>query len=377
MEYQLLCYTRKPDETMYYGPRLAYSMHIALREGDGKYIPLNHNSGVLFARATENADGSLNPKSLKKPYIVRLADGSFEIHALRIEGDGQAEVNETELCFKSSDLVVYEEMSECDCTCTAQKPDEAGEAFDEALISGIVGCVPGNVISITEKEAQYLKNKLMTPEIVRLEVQDSVQVSGAEDIGKIQATAYYSDGTSLNRSVDWNVGEIDFTKKGVAQKITGTVKQKRFAFPLLINRADPCITSWNGKYYFIFDCVYNTQDEYYLNVTNIQQHNIYEHAAAASDIPNTDSHQEHYDKAHNDKKKITAYAEEELRYGRYLLDNKSEVLYEYLNKELTSCNNIRNSLINNKEQSISIKSRIHAIDEDIAVINKALGRWKE
>ncbi len=47
-------------------------------------------------------------------------------------------------------------------------------------------------------------------------------------------------------------------------------------------------------------------------------------------------------------------------------------------KELTSCNNgIRNSLINNKEQSISIKSRIHAIDEDIAVINKALGRWKE
>ena len=128
----------------------------------------------------------------------------------------------------------------------------------------------------------------------------------------------------------------------------------------------------DGKYYFIFDCVYNTQDEYYLNVTNIQQNNIYENAAAAGDIHNNDSHKED-----NDKKKITAYAEEELRYGRYLLDNKSEVLYEYLNKELTSCNNIRNSLINNKEQSISIKSRIHAIDEDIAVINKALGRWKE
>lgn len=138
----------------------------------------------------------------------------------------------------------------------------------------------------------------------------------------------------------------------------------------------------DGKYYFIFDCVYNTQDEYYLNVTNIQQNNIYENAAAAGDIHNNnihsnDSHKEDYDKEDNDKKKMTAYAEEELRYGRYLLDNKSEVLYEYLNKELTSCNNIRNSLINNKEQSISIKSRIHAIDDDIAVINKALGRWKE
>lgn len=133
----------------------------------------------------------------------------------------------------------------------------------------------------------------------------------------------------------------------------------------------------DGKYYFIFDCVYNTQDEYYLNVTNIQQSNIYENAAAASDIHNNDSHKEDYDKEDNDKKKITAYAEEELRYGRYLLDNKSEVLYEYLNKELTSCNNIRNNLLNNNEQSISIKSRIHAIDDDIAVINKALGRWKE
>ena len=138
----------------------------------------------------------------------------------------------------------------------------------------------------------------------------------------------------------------------------------------------------DGKYYFIFDCVYNTQDEYYLNVTNIQQNNIYENVASAGDIHNNniynnDSHKEDNDKEYSDKKKMTAYAEEELRYGRYLLDNKSEVLYEYLNKELTSCNNIRNSLINNKEQSISIKSRIHAIDEDIAVINKALGRWKE
>lgn len=133
----------------------------------------------------------------------------------------------------------------------------------------------------------------------------------------------------------------------------------------------------DGKYYFIFDCVYNTQDEYYLNVTNIQQNNIYEHAAAASDIHNNNIHSNDSHKEDNDKKKITAYAEEELRYGRYLLDNKSEVLYEYLNKELTSCNNIRNSLINNKEQSISIESRIHAIDEDIDVINKALGRWKE
>ncbi len=133
----------------------------------------------------------------------------------------------------------------------------------------------------------------------------------------------------------------------------------------------------DGKYYFIFDCVYNIPDEYYPNLTNIGQNNIYENAADEGGIRNNNIHSNDSYKKDNDKKNKTVYAEEELRYGRYLLDNKSEVLYEYLNKELTSCNNIRNNLLNNKEQSISIKNRIKAIDDDIAVINKALGRWKE
>ena len=101
----------------------------------------------------------------------------------------------------------------------------------------------------------------------------------------------------------------------------------------------------DGKYYFIFDCVYNKQ---YVQCVD-----------------------------GNDRKMSTAYTEEELRYGRYLLNSRSEVLYEYLNKELAGCNNIRNGLVNNKEQSISVQSRLHAIEADIAVISKALGRWKE
>ena len=100
----------------------------------------------------------------------------------------------------------------------------------------------------------------------------------------------------------------------------------------------------DGKYYFIFDCVYNTPYEQHFNKNVVDADDIYKN-----------------DNQNNNEKKITAYTEEELRYGKYLLDNKSEVLYEYLNKE----------------QSVSVKNRIKAIDEDIVVINKALGRWKE
>ena len=63
----VLCYTRKPQEDIIYAKRLAYSMHLAY-SGDGrKFEALNHNSGVLFAKATGNQDKTINAKSLKCP----------------------------------------------------------------------------------------------------------------------------------------------------------------------------------------------------------------------------------------------------------------------------------------------------------------------
>ncbi len=61
----LLSYTRQPIDSVHYDPRLACSMHLALSRDGADYDALNHNSGVLFAKATQQEDGSLNPKSLK------------------------------------------------------------------------------------------------------------------------------------------------------------------------------------------------------------------------------------------------------------------------------------------------------------------------
>ena len=86
----LLSYTRKPIDNIIYDARLAYGMHIAVSADGVRYRALNHNSGVLFGKATENPDGSLNPKALKKPYILKDGD-SFKIIALRTAGDGESD----------------------------------------------------------------------------------------------------------------------------------------------------------------------------------------------------------------------------------------------------------------------------------------------
>lgn len=49
-KYELLCYTRKPEEDSIYSEKLACSMHLALREDGGSFVPLNHNSGILYAK---------------------------------------------------------------------------------------------------------------------------------------------------------------------------------------------------------------------------------------------------------------------------------------------------------------------------------------
>lgn len=76
---ELLYYTRKPIDSVYYDARIAYSMHLGINNGT-KFEALNHNSGVLFALATENRDGSLNPKCLRNPFIFYKKDGSGFIY---------------------------------------------------------------------------------------------------------------------------------------------------------------------------------------------------------------------------------------------------------------------------------------------------------
>ena len=107
---QLLCYTRKPIDEFYYDPRLAYSMHLAL-EFDGEFKALNHNSGVLFPLATENENGSLNPKCLKHPYIFEKKDGQFGVVAVRTDGEGNDDAQSIGcvILFETNDFLEYHE----------------------------------------------------------------------------------------------------------------------------------------------------------------------------------------------------------------------------------------------------------------------------
>ena len=293
----LLAYTRTPIDNVLYDPRLAYSMHLALSEDGRHYTSLNHNSGVLFALATENEDGSLNPMSLKNPYIFNLKDGTFGILAVRIQGDGDADESSkgSVLFWTSEDFLVYKEeglISLCDeyinkITCCYDKEsdcyilqwnDEQGVCYETKMAdlltmdgtgntrkidrsveiticpsrktANMEGAVLHNELEISACIADRLKKKLTTPHNTAVSFPSKVKANSEEELKNYVATAHYSDGTSLSRRVKWNLENIDFDKKGDFQ-IEGEIQQDHFSFPVAFNRADPCITKWKDKYYFI------------------------------------------------------------------------------------------------------------------------------
>lgn len=291
--YDLLCYTRRPMEENIYSAKLAYSMHLAYSEDGIRFNELNHNSGVLFAKSTENTDGTLNAKSLKNPYLFQMAEGGYGVLAVRTEpeGDNDAESKGCVLLFTTSDLLRFKEVGLIhldentyvnDVKCiydTVQKKyvihwsdidnnyftscisditslsiistKEEAEAFClTAVCSDIEGIVPRNAIQISKEMTHRLICKLTAPMNVKIEVPSKVSASFECDVKAVRAIATYSDGTTSLKNIEWDVTGVNWNQPGT-YRIEGKVHQDHYSFPIAINRADPCIGKWNGKYYFI------------------------------------------------------------------------------------------------------------------------------
>lgn len=289
----VLCYTRLPQEDIIYASKLAYSMHLAYSE-DGTYFKdLNHNSGILFAKATDNEDGTLNAKSLKVPYLFHMSDGSFGVVAVRTEANGEpdAESKGRVLLFTSTDLLQYKEIGLIDLqndshvedvkceydnitktylitwkdesqnyyqntiaditSLTGVSSPVKAEAFSIELVrAGIEGMEQRNVIQVSEKVGHRLVSRLTVPTNIQIEVPQKVMASSFDDLKQVKATAVYSDGTKDMKCIDWDTTSVDWSKSG-SYPVKGEVHQDHYVFPVAVHRADPCITKWKDKYYFI------------------------------------------------------------------------------------------------------------------------------
>lgn len=291
---ELLCYTRRPKEDIIYGNRMALSMHLAYRDREGVFRPLHHNEGILYAKAVEDTvSGVLDARSLKNPWIFSMEKGGWGIAAVRTgaEGDRDPDSEGCILLFTSRDLVHYEEtglfrlqesgyIEEVRCVYEEEERrykvcwrGEAGgwrEGLYDLLngkgeASGLIrngncpsissrdmqpqelafleGVVPGNVIEIPEGTGDYLRKKLLVPFCTGMELSGKGPFRSTQELEEIKAVASYSDGTKVERKIDW-----DRPSEG---SVRGRIHQEHFPSPFAKYRADPVCMYRDGRYYFI------------------------------------------------------------------------------------------------------------------------------
>lgn len=294
--YSVLCYTREPKEDIIYSAKLAYSMHLAYSPTGKEYKALNHNSGVLFAKATDNEDKTINAKSLKSPYLFRLKDGNFGVIAIRCQafGEDDEQSKGKVLFFTTKDLIQYNEIGLIDlhidsyikaATCEYDSDknvyvlswcDKDGRWYSNDIEDlydlecktkavhiesinitspniedlEIEGIVPGNVINVSKKIGEHLKLRLSTPYNVSIDLPEKITASSLDMLNDTKAKAIYSDGSIAYKSIDWNVKDVKWDQPG-EYDIRGRIHQDHYEFPFATNRADPCISKWKDKYYFI------------------------------------------------------------------------------------------------------------------------------
>ncbi len=247
----VLSYTREPGEDMIYASRLAYSMHLAYREGE-KFVPFHHNEGILYAKATHNPDGTMNAKSLRSPWIFERGSVGYGVAAIRLEADGEADP-ESEGCvlvFESGDLVHFDEIGlfrlqegghirEVRC-----RFDEEQKSYRFLWKNENGTWMEGEGDPFAEKQ---IRNQSVVGDVV---------------ISFPAAEAAAASGADMERIEPGNILEIpdsvgDYMKQKLCQgygtdsALADDSRPMCFPFPFAVNRADPCCMYWHGKYYYV------------------------------------------------------------------------------------------------------------------------------
>lgn len=229
---EIKVYTREPN-AVDYPAGLAYSVHMASREGEEEFRPWHKNYGILFAQAQIRPDDTLDTKAVKHPRIFGLEDGSYGIAAVRVQENGEEDVDSKGkvLLWKTRDFISFDSLGLVDLLESGW--ESAGD------------CISAKK-DVLERAAEYWGPVCNT----EIRVPACVELDSGEDLDRIRAEAVYSDGSCHSKRVVWDRTGIDFTPGG-SYEVEGSVVDQSFPFPVAVGYGDPVVFPWEGKWYYI------------------------------------------------------------------------------------------------------------------------------
>jgi GH43 family beta-xylosidase len=292
----LLAGTRLPAaDPAVYASRIAFSLHLTLMTPDGAITRLNDDRGILFPRAvaTEHLD-VYRVRTLTDPWVFAIPEG-YAVVASPALPDGTSEpcAHTSVLLFRSPDLITYQEIGLAQVATGGgvRQPravydqargevvlwwtDEQGRAWSSHAprlggpwtpavaaapvvpMPPVPDGAPGHVLTcalpLGETDALRLRHRFGRMRNVAVDVAPLETTAGQGPRELPWARLTYDDGSTAQRPVDWDADSlagIGWDRPG-EYVVTGTVRQRVYPFPFVVDRSDPTVLAYGGRYYFI------------------------------------------------------------------------------------------------------------------------------
>ena len=251
----VVAYTRNPTDE--YSAFLGQSVHFAVTNDSGKsFETLYLNYGKLFAKCEFNEDNGIVSKGLHNIEMYRLGD-EYIITASETKRTKLADGNYPErdtgkyVRWATKDFITFTELEAGDSRLTLGEKMKCDETSVVISPEGLDYSENAVAIAVSEEIASKLLANNVTVEFESVDVPKSVTVSSKEELENLKVTVNYTDGSTHDKHVNWDLDGIDFSKAG-KYTVKGEIAVRRFPFPVEDHPwADPVITYYNNKYYFI------------------------------------------------------------------------------------------------------------------------------
>ncbi|WP_343525536.1 family 43 glycosylhydrolase [Sphingomonas sp.] len=299
-------------------PAVARSVHLGLRDTNGRLRPLNGNYGVLFARSDDIGVDRVALRGVADPSLFYFADGALGIIATRVDMNGVPDPAATAtLVFRSDprhpadfvelgtlDLRTSEgvahpravwdsasrryvvswtdradrprwtlvtDLARTEDDDTSRPAQAGGRRQRIALVgnvgeprSGVVTTTDTATLAISASAASALTNRF--DRIVNVTASVPTQTIAAAKVAGLNAvrvTLGYSDGSTATRAVDWDAADLARLGRPGRYLVHGTVRQRDYPEIFAYNRADPDIYRWEqgGRVRYLFAATDDTNND--------------------------------------------------------------------------------------------------------------------
>lgn len=246
---KLLAYTRQPSEISY-PAGLARSIHFAVSRGGGRFQPLHNNYGILFAEAQISADDTILPKGVKDPIVFPLPEGGFGIAAVRIHPDGSQDESSlgSVLLWRTADFIRFHYEGLVKEESLGGDLNLQDWRWEQVVIQGET--VKGSMVEIDVGLCDRIWQNWSQLRHVDTYLPETATLASERELEDLRAVAIYSDGSTALKKVRWERGQVDFSTPGTYQ-VSGSLRDRKYPFPLAQGYGDPVIFQWEGKWHFL------------------------------------------------------------------------------------------------------------------------------